>query len=232
MSSKDKVTILYFIKHDLFNKVIRIFVENPNKRNLLHSCILSLFDMLPSSLAQDVLVKLVQKIRHHANDVFLKKEYEKDFKRFNLHLVQLIDDLSEQESKHKSDRDRSQSRSCQRAPSQTKEIARLPQKEDDVEEDLMVAAGFERKVGEISSSDESIGLTDDHRDPSSEQHKFSVKWQDDEAENQQESNSDSGEIDESPEIQVDERKPEESKDDLQKSPDKSRDQEMADEEYN
>ena len=81
IQSKDKTGISYMIKNDLFDKLIRIFLENPNKKNLLHSCILSLFEMLPEVMQSDLFNKLMKRFveRGHATNVFLNKEYEKDF---------------------------------------------------------------------------------------------------------------------------------------------------------
>jgi len=89
------------IRNDLFDKLIRIFLENPNKKNLLHSCILSLFDMLPNVLQPDLFHKLMKRLveRGHATNVFLSKEFEKDFRKFNYHVQQAVDAASEQESK-------------------------------------------------------------------------------------------------------------------------------------
>jgi len=37
--------------------------------------------------------------RGHATNVFLSKEFEKDFRKFNYHVQQAVDAASEQESK-------------------------------------------------------------------------------------------------------------------------------------
>ena len=37
---------MYLIKKNLLKTIVDIFIENPNKGNLLHSCILEIFDYL------------------------------------------------------------------------------------------------------------------------------------------------------------------------------------------
>ena len=44
--AKDVNSILYMIKKDLFDQIILIFLNNEKKGNLLHSCILNMFEML------------------------------------------------------------------------------------------------------------------------------------------------------------------------------------------
>lgn len=36
----------YVIKKNLFKHIVDIFIENPNKSNLIHSCVLDLFDFM------------------------------------------------------------------------------------------------------------------------------------------------------------------------------------------
>ena len=43
---KDNTAIMYMIKKDLFEQILQIFLNNKNKGNLLHSCILNLFEMM------------------------------------------------------------------------------------------------------------------------------------------------------------------------------------------
>ena len=132
--AKDTNSIHYMIKKDLFDSIIKIFLTNTNKRNLLHSCILNLFEMLTPSdnqnqssmlarppsldygggLNQGLLNKLYTRMidKGHAKTVFLAKEYASDFRRFNKFLTQSrshVDSSSEADSKKRSDRNRSSS---------------------------------------------------------------------------------------------------------------------------
>ena len=43
---KDNTAIMYMIKKDLFVRILEIFLNNKVKGNLLHSCILNLFEMM------------------------------------------------------------------------------------------------------------------------------------------------------------------------------------------
>ena len=44
--AKDEAFVMYLIKKNLLKTIVDIFIENQNKGNLLHSCILDLFDYL------------------------------------------------------------------------------------------------------------------------------------------------------------------------------------------
>jgi len=46
VQTKDTMSINYMIKKSIFEKILDIFLSNKRKGNLLHSCILSLFEML------------------------------------------------------------------------------------------------------------------------------------------------------------------------------------------
>ncbi len=46
IKSKEDMLMGYVIKKDLFKCVIDIFLENANKPNMIHSCILEMFDHL------------------------------------------------------------------------------------------------------------------------------------------------------------------------------------------
>lgn len=46
VQTKDTMSINYMIKKSIFEKLLDIFLSNKRKGNLLHSCILSLFEML------------------------------------------------------------------------------------------------------------------------------------------------------------------------------------------
>lgn len=55
ISTKDKQSILWIIKNNVFDAVMKIYLENPNKRNLLNSCILSMFDMVANQMHSEIL---------------------------------------------------------------------------------------------------------------------------------------------------------------------------------
>ena len=46
IKSKDDAFVMYLIKKNLLKTVVDIFIENPNKGNLLHSAVLELFDII------------------------------------------------------------------------------------------------------------------------------------------------------------------------------------------
>jgi len=132
--AKDTQCILYMIKKDLFDQIIQIFLQNENKGNLLHSCILNLFDMLTpadcqgnsgggilgqsalmnnsgygnTGLSSQLLNKLYNRLveRNHAKDVFFDSKYERDFRKFNKYLKtsKLIRTESEQSGESRSKR--------------------------------------------------------------------------------------------------------------------------------
>lgn len=62
IKSKDEVYSIYLTKKNLFTPLIDIFIENPNKSNLLHSSILELFDYLTKEYNKKVVVYLVSLI--------------------------------------------------------------------------------------------------------------------------------------------------------------------------
>lgn len=52
--SKDTISVNFMIKKQIFETILEIFLANKTKGNLLHSCILSLFDMLtPAEVSQN-----------------------------------------------------------------------------------------------------------------------------------------------------------------------------------
>ena len=44
--AKDDAFVMYLIKKNLLGSIVDIFIANENKGNMLHSCILELFDYL------------------------------------------------------------------------------------------------------------------------------------------------------------------------------------------
>lgn len=81
VASKDRQSILCIIKNNIFEAIMRIFLENPNKRNLLHSCILSLFDLITNQMHQETMNQLLLYLvkRGYAETVFLHPDYRNDF---------------------------------------------------------------------------------------------------------------------------------------------------------
>lgn len=55
IASKDRQSILCIIKNNVFDAIMKIFLENPNKENLLNSCILSMFDLIVNQMHSDTL---------------------------------------------------------------------------------------------------------------------------------------------------------------------------------
>lgn len=56
---KDEVFYQYLIKKNLFKYIIDIFIENPNKSNLIHSSILELFEILTKDYNKKIATHLV-----------------------------------------------------------------------------------------------------------------------------------------------------------------------------
>ena len=46
IKAKDDAFVMYLMKKSLLKTIVDIFLENPNKSNMLHSTILELFDYL------------------------------------------------------------------------------------------------------------------------------------------------------------------------------------------
>jgi len=81
IASKDRQSILCIIKNNIFDAVMKIFLENPNKRNLLHSCILSMFELIVNQMHHETLNQLLLYLikRGYADTVFLHPDYRHDF---------------------------------------------------------------------------------------------------------------------------------------------------------
>ena len=139
IQTKDNMSMNFMIKKQIFDRILELFLANRTKGNLLHSCILNLFDMLtpaeiqPASNANmlmgmdngyggpkteggyvqtNLLNKLYQKLQESGfvKRVFFNKKYEDGFKKFNRSLRQMLDlPQSEQNSKQQSDIDVSSS---------------------------------------------------------------------------------------------------------------------------
>jgi hypothetical protein len=46
IQTKDTMSVNFMIKKQVFETILEIFISNKTKGNLLHSCILNLFEML------------------------------------------------------------------------------------------------------------------------------------------------------------------------------------------
>ena len=46
IQTKDNISVKYMINKQIFETILEIFLTNKTKGNLLHSCILNLFEML------------------------------------------------------------------------------------------------------------------------------------------------------------------------------------------
>ena len=133
---KDNTAIMYMIKKDLFEQILQIFLNNKNKGNLLHSCILNLFEMMipqdpkmdqiggsiiglaigpfaekQNFMDQRLLNQLCKRLsdQGYAKKVFFNKNYERDFKKFNRHFKEFLKGTSDSESISKRNSDRNSS---------------------------------------------------------------------------------------------------------------------------
>jgi protein phosphatase-4 regulatory subunit 3 len=76
---KDEAFVSYLTKKNLLKTIADIFIENPNKGNLLHSCILELFDYL----SKEKVNKIGQHFVQFYSETLLKNPlYAKYFKNF------------------------------------------------------------------------------------------------------------------------------------------------------
>lgn len=107
IQSKDRQSILCVIKNNIFDGIMRIFLDNPNKRNLLNSVILSLFELIANQMHTDTLNQLLLFLvkRGYSESVFFNPLYQGDFHMIESQLRDVMDTLSEQDSKQRSDRD-------------------------------------------------------------------------------------------------------------------------------
>ena len=131
IQTKDNMCVKYMINKQIFETILDIFLTNKTKGNLLHSCILNLFEMLTPAEPQQGLIavidldrgagaprteggyvqpnllnKLYQKLNEnkYVKRVFFNKKYEDGFRKFNRHLRQVLDiQYSEIDSKLSND---------------------------------------------------------------------------------------------------------------------------------
>jgi hypothetical protein len=73
---------MYFIKKNLLKTIVDIFIENQNKGNMLHSCILELFDYLTKETNKKIATTF---ITNYSEQLFKNPLYEKYFKNFLFH---------------------------------------------------------------------------------------------------------------------------------------------------
>jgi hypothetical protein len=59
LRGKDEIFYQYLTKKNLFKTIVDIFIENPNKTNLIHSSILELFDYLTKEYNKKIASHLV-----------------------------------------------------------------------------------------------------------------------------------------------------------------------------
>lgn len=79
LKAKDEVFYQYLTKKNLLTTIVDIFIENPNKTNLLHSSILELFDYLTKEYNKKVAIHLMENFE----DKMLKHPtYGKYFRNF------------------------------------------------------------------------------------------------------------------------------------------------------
>jgi protein phosphatase-4 regulatory subunit 3 len=73
---------MYLIKKNLLKSIVDIFIENPNKGNLLHSSILELFDYLTKETNKRIATNFLD---NYSEALFKNPLYEKYFKNFVYH---------------------------------------------------------------------------------------------------------------------------------------------------
>ena len=88
-----------------------MFLANKNKRNLLGSCILSVFDQMMESLDETQLMKISRRFVQMGfhKSVFCNELYQKDFRVFNTYFKRYVSTLSKDSPEDKEIRDASKS---------------------------------------------------------------------------------------------------------------------------
>jgi protein phosphatase-4 regulatory subunit 3 len=76
---KDEAFNSYVIKKNLFKYIVDIFVENPNKSNLINSCILDLFEFLTKEYNKKIGEHLMQ---NYEKELLKNPLYERSFRAF------------------------------------------------------------------------------------------------------------------------------------------------------
>lgn len=86
----------YLIGRNFFDIFPTMFLANKNKRNLLGSCILSVFDQMMESLDETQLMKISRRFVQMGfhKSVFCNELYQKDFRVFNTYFKRYVSTLS------------------------------------------------------------------------------------------------------------------------------------------
>lgn len=70
---------MYLIKKQLIQTIVDIFLENPNKSNMLHSTILELFDYLTKEPSRKIASYIIQQ---YSEELLKAPKYEYYFRSF------------------------------------------------------------------------------------------------------------------------------------------------------
>ena len=76
---KDDAFVMYLMRNSLLKTVVDIFLENPNKSNMLHSTILELFDYLTKENNRKIANHLLS---NYSDTLFKAPKYEVYFRTF------------------------------------------------------------------------------------------------------------------------------------------------------
>jgi len=140
-----------FKKEVLLDCVMEMFISNPRKGNMLHSCILALFDTMatPQQLIPKTFAALVDHLRrkNFVQSVFFNDAYKRDFLRFNVELQTALDQAEERASKKSEER----SHSRQRSQSRPKFVP--PTRRSEEEDALCVLAGIDPNNKDTSENE-------------------------------------------------------------------------------
>ena len=80
VKAKDDVFAVYLVKKRLLQTVVDIFIANPNRHNVLHSCVLELFDYLTT---KDQNKKIAAHLLELYSDVLFKApQFQAYFRNF------------------------------------------------------------------------------------------------------------------------------------------------------
>jgi hypothetical protein len=82
IKAKDEAFVMYMIKKNLLKTIVDIFLDNENKGNLLHSCILELFDYLTKETNKKIANNF---LTNFSTQLFKNPLYEKYFTNFIYH---------------------------------------------------------------------------------------------------------------------------------------------------
>jgi len=82
IKAKDEAFVMYLIKKNLLKTVVDIFLENSSKNNMLHSCILELFEYLTQETNKKISGNFIQ---NYSEVLFKNPQYERYFRAFVNH---------------------------------------------------------------------------------------------------------------------------------------------------